>query len=219
MSMFRIKICGVTRPDDAAAIAESGADAIGVNFYPPSPRFVSDERAAEVLAALPQGVAKVGVFVNAGALEIRDKVQRLGLDYVQLHGDEPPQIIALLAGIPVIRTLRLRPGDTAPKILPASGEASRLPIALLVDAAAPGAYGGTGQTVDWTVVPLLRRQSVGLPIILAGGLTPENVAEAINISGADCVDTASGVESSLGVKDWNKVRAFVASARTALAFL
>src|SRR5688500_8866870 len=99
MPLFRIKICGVTSPEDATAIADAGADAIGLNFYPASPRFLGDDRAAEIIAALPAGVAKVGVFVNADAALIREKVERLRLDWVQLHGDEPPQFVARLPGM------------------------------------------------------------------------------------------------------------------------
>jgi phosphoribosylanthranilate isomerase len=212
MSLFRIKICGVTRPEDAQAIAEAGADAVGLNFYPSSPRFVSDERATEIIAALPAGVAKVGVFVNLDAGSIRDKVQLLGLDWVQLHGDEPPEFIAELPGLAVIRAVRLQ--DRVSVVLPTTkGKLVRLPNAVLIDAYSASGYGGTGKTVAWEHIPEARRRLAGLPVILAGGLTPDNVAEAIRIAGPDGVDVASGVESSPGIKDPVKVSRFVAAAR------
>jgi phosphoribosylanthranilate isomerase len=212
MPLFRIKICGVTRPEDAAAIAAAGADAIGLNFYPNSPRFVTDEQAAEIIAILPPTVAKVGVFVNADAATIRDKAQRLGLDWVQLHGDEPPDFIAKLPGLAVIRAVRLR--DRVSVVLPdAKGKLVRLPNAVLVDSFSDAAYGGTGQTVAWEHIPEAKRRLAGLPVILAGGLTPENVAEAIRVARPNALDVASGVESSPGIKDLAKVQAFVTAAR------
>lgn len=212
MPLFRIKICGVTRPEDAVAIAEAGADAIGLNFYPASPRFVADDRAAEIIAALPAHVAKVGVFVNADAAAIREKAERLGLDWVQLHGDEPPEFAAELPGLAVIRAVRLQ--DQLSGVLPNTrGKLIRLPHAVLIDAFSASAYGGTGTTVAWEAIPAARRQLAILPVILAGGLTPENVAEAIRIAQPDAVDVASGVESSPGVKDPAKVRDFVAASR------
>lgn len=212
MSLFRIKICGVTRPDDAAMIAAAGGDAIGLNFYPGSPRFVSDERAAEIIAALPGGVAKVGVFVNADAATIRNKAEQLGLDWVQLHGDEPPEFISQLPGLKMIRAVRLRHQTVL--TLPATG--TRLPDALLIDAFSTAGYGGTGETIAWDSIPEARSGLMGLPIILAGGLTSENVAEAIQVAFPDAVDVASGVEASPGVKDAAKVRSFVAAARKSL---
>lgn len=216
MSLFRIKICGVTRPEDAAMIAEAGADAIGLNFYPNSPRFVSDERATEIIAALPPGVAKVGVFVNADADTIRQKAESLGLDWVQLHGDEPPEFIAELPGLAVIRAVRLQDGVSV--VLPtAKGKLVRPPNAVLIDAYSSSAYGGTGETIAWDHIPEARRHLAGLPVILAGGLTAENVAEAIRMARPDAVDVASGVESSPGVKHLAKVSEFVAAARAGLA--
>jgi phosphoribosylanthranilate isomerase len=218
MELFRIKICGVTRPEDAAEIAAAGADAIGLNFYAGSPRFVEDSLAAEIIAALPAEVAKVGVFVNSDAATIRDRVSRLGLGWVQLHGNEPPDFIQELPGIRVIRAVRLQ--DRTSVILPkAKGQLVRLPNAVLIDAHLPDAYGGTGKTVDWTWIPEAQRRLTGLPIILAGGLTPENIAAAIQTARPNAVDTASGVESSPGVKDAGKVRAFVAAAKGAFSTL
>ena len=215
MPLFQIKICGVTRPEDAAGIAEAGADAIGLNFHAASPRFVEDDRAAEIIAALPAHVAKVGVFVNADAATIRDKVQRLGLDWVQLHGDEPPEFVAELPGLAVIRAVRLQDRVSA-LLATTKGKLIRLPNAVLIDAFSPTAYGGTGTTVAWSAIPEARRRLASLPVILAGGLTPSNVVEAVSLAQPDAVDVASGVESSAGVKDLAKVREFVTAARQSL---
>jgi phosphoribosylanthranilate isomerase len=212
--MFRVKICGVTRPEDVMPIAQAGADAIGINFYAGSSRFVDDARAREIVAAAPKNLITVGVFVNAEAAEIRSKLERIGFGWVQLHGDEPLQMVAELAGLPVIRTIRWgRPDANARATFEGF---TRLPQAVLVDAYSPAEYGGTGQTIDWSLIPPVRRLAEGLPLILAGGLTPTNVAQAIRTALPDAVDTASGVESSPGVKDLQKVRSFVAAAREAL---
>lgn len=212
--MFQVKICGVTRPEDVVPIAKAGADAIGINFYERSSRFVDDARAMKIVAAAPKNLITVGVFVNAGAAEIRSKVERIGLGWVQLHGDEPPQIMAELDGIPVIRVIRWgQPDAKAPVTLEGI---SRLPQAVLLDAYSPAEYGGTGRTIDWSLVPSFRPRTLGLPLVLAGGLTPTNVAHAIRSALPDAVDTASGVESSPGVKDLEKVRSFVEAAREAL---
>ncbi len=225
--MFRIKICGVTTVDDARMVAEAGADAIGLNFYAQSKRYVSIDRALEIAASLPKHVATVGVFVNATADEIRATVEQVGLDLVQLHGDETPELIhqlsSVLRDVTVIKAFRLGPSALQPveQFLFAScarGQASP-PQVVLFDAAAPGQYGGTGETIDWSLAKqFIRRVGVdGPPLILAGGLTPENVAGAISVVHPAAVDTASGVESSPGRKDPAKVAAFVTAAREAFA--
>ena len=213
--MFRIKICGVTRPEDAAAAAAAGADAIGLNFYAGSSRCIDDERAMAIIAALPTGIAKVGVFVNAEPACIRDKAARLGLDWIQLHGDEPADIIDQLSGLRVIRAIRLQGDmrDAPDRRYFSSAQA------VLIDAYSPAAYGGTGTTVDWAAMHETTRLYAGSPIILAGGLTPENIGEAIGIARPDAVDTASGVESSPGIKDHVRIKDFVAAARQAFAIL
>jgi phosphoribosylanthranilate isomerase len=214
-SPFRVKICGITRPEDASMAAGAGADAIGLNFYPGSPRCVTLEQAQAIAAAMPAGVARVGVFVNADLAEMRRIADSVPLDYVQLHGDEPPQAIAAL-DVPVIRAFRCGSAGLMPVglYLEACRQAGRLPAAVLIDAYAPGAFGGTGQTLDWPALAAGREHLAGLPLILAGGLTAENVAAAIAAARPDGVDTASGVESSPGVKDAARVRAFVAAATT-----
>lgn len=241
--MFRIKICGVTTPEDAALVAAAGADAIGLNFVPASPRALDVGRARAIAAVVPSGVLKVGVFAGSEATEIRRVVESVGLDAVQLHGHlegdgsaaDPPALCAQLAGLPIIRAVRL---ETAGRSSPPSAknaephdplaaarrwlaEAAALgvkPDLVIVDAAVPretpaGRLGGTGASVDWA--ELARTRPLGLPTALAGGLTPENVVEAIRASMTAAVDTASGVESAPGRKDPGKVRAFVAAARGA----
>lgn len=217
--MFRIKICGVTSPDDARRAAEAGADAIGVNFCAQSPRFLTPSAALAVIEALPAGVAKVGVFVNAPTEDILDACERLRLDYIQLHGDESPEMLAHLKPWPIVRAFRLTESGWSPIVdyMAACQALDCLPAALLIDAHRPGLYGGTGQVVDWRAVGQRPEAFAGLPIILAGGLNPDNVSQAIETAAPWGIDTASGVESSPGIKDPEKVRRFVAQARAALA--
>lgn len=216
--MFRIKICGITSVADALLAAEAGADAIGLNFYERSPRYVTAERAKEICAALPAGLAKVGVFVNSLPKGIVAAAERAGLNAVQLHGDEGPDFLAALGSLPAIKAFRCRESTlNSVRAFLNLCPASSLPIAVLLDAHVPGDYGGTGQVLDWQRLRAQRPQLLGLPLILAGGLTPENVAEAIRVAQPEAVDTASGVESSPGVKDAGKLRAFIASARSAFA--
>ncbi len=213
--MFRVKICGITRAEDLQAAAAAGADAVGLNFYAASPRAVSPERARELAAAAPVGLVGSGVFVDTPVTEIRRLLRHTPLDAVQLHGDYPAEEIASLADLPVVLALR----DSAPgfpaahKLLAECRAAGARFAALLLDAHAPGRYGGTGLTVDWPAVAASRSAFGPEPLILAGGLTPANVAEALRASTCDGVDTAGGVESSPGVKDHAKVRAFVEAAR------
>lgn len=218
--MFRIKICGLTRPEDAAAAAQAGADAIGLNFAPPSPRAIEVERAQEIAAAVGPGVLKVGVFVNASAEAILACAAAVPLDAVQLHGDEPPEMLLELGDLPVIKAFRLRDGDLNPITSYIGGcrKLRRMPSAVLIDAYSPDARGGTGQIADWSSAEhygVLAAPS--LPgLILAGGLTADNVALAIAQVRPFGVDTASGVESSPGVKDLRRMAAFIAAARQAL---
>ena len=227
--MFTIKICGITRTDDAIVAAEAGADAIGVNFYAKSPRCVSIETAKLIAASINNLVAGrpllVGVFVNATAAEIARTVSAVPLDAIQLHGDEPPQFVTELPpGVPVIRAARIGSAGLteAAAYRDACSAVGRPLAAVLLDASvkvAPGeevVYGGSGHRLDWPRVAAERGVLASTPLILAGGLTPVNVAEAITVSRCDGVDTASGVESSPGVKDHRMVRAFVKAARKAL---
>jgi phosphoribosylanthranilate isomerase len=230
--LFHVKICGVTNPDDARLVAEAGADAIGLNFVAGSPRALDGAQARAVAAAVPAGVLKVGVFAGADAAEIRRVVAAVGLDAVQLHGHlegagpavDPPVRCAELAGLKVIRAVRLETGTdplaAARRWLAEAAALGAAPDLVIIDAAVPrgtdaGHLGGTGATVDWAA--LASSRPLGLPTALAGGLTPENVAQAIHASKTAAVDTASGVEASPGRKDPEKARAFVAAARMAMA--
>lgn len=214
--MFRVKICGITREEDARVAREAGADAIGLNFYSKSPRCVLPKQAHEI-AQVMIGAHAVGVFVNMPPNEIMAIVNGSWINTVQLHGDEPPSALMNFPGVGVVRARRMDDRGVAAiaEDLKACQDAGRAPDAVLVDAAAPGQYGGTGETVSWPGLVDHPRWLAGAPLILAGGLTPDNVAEAIRIVRPHGVDVASGVESSPGVKDPAKVRDFVSAAKEA----
>lgn len=211
---FQVKICGVTTPEDASMIADAGADAIGLNFYEKSSRYVDAKTAAGIVEHLSGSVKRVGVFVNASSESIRSIADEVDLDFVQLHGDEPPAFLAELEGLSIIRAFRCEQGLSPVREYLAG--CSKLPIAVLVDAYDPNEYGGTGKTLHW---PDLKNASdfVGeLPLILAGGLTPLNVADAIRRAAPQGVDTASGVEKKPHVrKSEDLCRAFIQSAKSA----
>ena len=218
-SRIHIKICGITSAHDAQVSALAGADAIGLNFWPQSKRFVGHELAREIVAALPSGMTKVGVFVNASADEIATTVDLVGLDWIQLHGDEPADMLAKLPpSVPVLRAFRCGDDGLASlaRYLSATKNSGRAADAVLVDAASEGEFGGTGRRADWARIAQDRNLIGELPLVLAGGLTPQNVAAAIDAVRPDGVDVASGVESRPGVKDAELVEKFVATARTAL---
>lgn len=212
--MFRIKICGVTRADDALAAIEAGADAIGINFYAKSARCVTVDVAARITSAVAGRALSVGVFVNTPLEEIERVAERAALDAIQLHGDEPPALAAEVVDWRLVRARRMDARGAAPIAddLDACAAEGRAPDALLVDAAAPGAYGGTGHTVSWPDLIGHDQWRRGVPLILAGGLSPENVADAIHAVRPQGVDVASGVESAPGEKDAERVRAFVQAA-------
>jgi phosphoribosylanthranilate isomerase len=216
--MFTIKICGITRPEDAQAAAAAGADAIGLNFYPKSSRAIDLTRASEILAALPAGIVKVGLFVNAPPEEVCRTSDALGLDLIQLHGDEPPEQLAALGGRPIMKAFRAAHYHGLQSVLAylnACRALDCLPRLLLFDAPLTSTYGGSGKLADWRMVREYHEHSQGPAFVLAGGLKPENVAEAIHATGAKAVDTASGVESQPGIKDAASIAAFVQAARSA----
>ena len=212
-----VKICGVRDVATAVSVAELGADAIGINFYAGSPRQVADvATAAAIVETLPSGVEAVGVFVNHTVEQIRQTCAAAGFTTVQLHGDEPDRLIDELSELQVIRAIRIGEDVAAQTTTLLAGYTKliRPPSAWLVDARVSGAYGGTGQTVDWTQLAPKHRH--GWPrLILAGGLTPDNVAEAIAIAQPEGVDVASGVESTVGVKDLHLVERFINACRRA----
>jgi phosphoribosylanthranilate isomerase len=215
---FKIKICGVTSIDDALAVADAGADAIGLNFYRGSKRFVNCTEAKRIGDAVASHTMRVGVFVNSSSDEIRDICQQVDLQSVQLHGDEPPEFLLLLdCDLPVIRARRIGArGSTGIRDdYDACRRAGRAPDAILLDAATDGQYGGTGVTADWQQLMQRGLIPVEVPLILAGGLSPDNVAEAIRLVRPQAVDVASGVESAPGKKDAVKIRDFVAAAKSA----
>jgi phosphoribosylanthranilate isomerase len=205
----RIKVCGVTREADALLAADLGVDAVGFNFAPGSPRRLEPGRARALGAALPPFVVRVGVFVDAGPEEIEAVAGRAGLHVAQLHGEETPAMCAAL-GVPWYKAHRVGAGFRADAVRRWGGGA------FLLDAADPERRGGTGRTFDWAVA---RAAAAHGRVILAGGLTPDNVAAAIAAARPYAVDVSSGVESAPGVKDPDLLRAFVRRARDAAARL
>jgi phosphoribosylanthranilate isomerase len=206
------KICGITSLDDARMAAELGADYLGFNFHPPSPRCIAEADCEKIVAALHQRgprPACAGVFVNLPPAEVERIVRRCGLDAVQLSGDETLSDLAALkaAGIPAFKAVRAGIEEDA---LQSFAGIPADPPTLLLDASSPGLYGGTGKTVDWEWA---RSVAARYPVFLAGGLTPENAADAIRAVRPWGVDTASGVESSPGKKDRDKTSAFLAAVR------
>lgn len=198
----RIKICGITRPEDGVAVAEVGGDAIGLVFYEPSPRHVTIAQAQAIVAALPPFVTVVGLFVNARDNEIREVLDHVPLGLLQFHGDESAGICGGF-DLPYIKALRMVPGlDVA-----ATVACYRDAQGILLDAYQPGVAGGTGEVFDWQAVPAGLKK----PIILAGGLTPQNVSEAVAQVRPYAVDVSGGVEAAKGIKDSGKISAFVAA--------
>jgi phosphoribosylanthranilate isomerase len=206
--MVRVKICGITNSADALAAIDAGANLLGFNFYPKSPRCLAKAEAKKIRSQLPKNVESVGIFVNAPQASVAALCRSLKLDAAQLHGDETPQTVAELArSIPVIKAFRVEP-DFPLAALDEYSEA----FAFLLDAALTGQYGGTGRTTDWDVA---RRAAKGRRIILAGGLKVENVAAAVRIVRPYGIDVASGVESKPGKKDHGRLREFIQEVRRA----
>ncbi len=200
-----VKICGLTREADVEAAIESGADAIGLVFYPPSPRFVSAARAAELSRPIPPFVTVTALFVNNAPTEIEKVLEQVPVNLLQFHGDETEEDCRRWSR-PYIRAARMRPEmdliQYAAEFASARG--------ILLDAFVEG-YGGGGEVFDWTAIP----KNMPLPIVLSGGLTPENVGEAVRRVRPSAVDVSSGVEIAKGVKDAAKIAAFVAAVRAA----
>ena len=201
----RIKICGVTRSEDARAAAEAGADAIGLNFYPRSPRCLSLEWAQELRKDLPPFVTPVALFVNPSAAEVSEVLERVRPAMLQFHGEETPVFCAQFR-VPYIKACRVKPGvDLLEYLRPFSGAAGWLLDSHVEE------YGGIGERFDWSLVPAERSH----PLILSGGLTRENVREAVRRVRPWAVDVSSGVESAKGIKDAAKIAAFIAEVRHA----
>ena len=199
----KIKICGITNIEDALFAAEAGADALGFVFYEKSPRYVSSETVKKIVSMLPPFVTTVGLFVNAGVESIETTVRLSGINVIQLHGDETPEECGF-APHPVIKAVRVKDAGSLAGV-------EKYPVsALLLDAWNDQQYGGTGESFNWQLARNLTGQ---LPIILAGGLTPDNVAEAIRVVAPYAVDVSSGVEASPGIKDVSRINAFVLAVR------
>lgn len=204
-----VKVCGITRGDEAAAIVDAGADALGINFWPGSKRFIALEEATPWLRDLAATVPRVAVTVNASDDELRRLFESGVIDRIQLHGDETPDRVRSLTeeGLPVFKALGLRDAETLESL--AAFESPTL----LLDAYAPGVYGGSGETLDWALGAEAVRRRPDRQIVLAGGLTPSNVAGAIRQVRPAGVDVASGVESAPGRKDLGLVRALIEATR------
>lgn len=216
--MFQIKVCGIKTEADVEAVVTAGGDAVGINLYRSSPRFLALDVAAPILAQVPSNVAKIGLFVNAHPMSVCWAFDEAKLDYIQLHGDEPPEYLPELGGRPVIRALRVGAEglDSVERYLADCRALGCMPNAILLDAHVCGQYGGTGTKLNWDM--LAQHNRTEWPeMILAGGLRPDNVAEAISTVRPTAVDTASGVESALGQKSPDLIAAFIAAARAAFA--
>ena len=204
--MTAIKICGITRTQDALAAAGCGANAIGLVFYAQSPRYVTPERAAELIRVLPPFVMSVGLFVDAVAREVTQTLAQARVDLLQFHGNESPAYCRQF-GVPYLKALRVRAGLDLLQYARDYHDAK----ALLLDAYVEGTHGGTGATFDWALIP----KNLPLPVVLSGGLTPKNITAAIQAVRPWAVDVSSGVELQKGVKDAAKIAAFVHGVRNA----
>lgn len=198
--MVRVKICGITRTEDALAAAEAGADAIGLVFYPPSPRAVNARTARTIVESLPPFVTTVGLFVDAAPKDVRAVLAEVPLDLLQFHGDESDEYCRQFSR-PYMKALRVRPQDDLDAL------AARWPGAcgILLDSYKQGVPGGTGEIFDWSLIPSQRQWN----LILAGGLDSGNVAAAIARCQPWAVDVSGGVEQSKGIKDASKITSFI----------
>lgn len=196
----RVKICGITRPEDGLVAASAGADAIGLVFYAKSPRHVTPLQARAIIAALPPFVTTVGLFVDADIAEIEGVLREVPLDTLQFHGEETPEFCASF-GRPYFKAISMRDGVDLPREAARFASAS----ALLVDTFQAGVPGGSGVSFDWNRLPAV----LDKPLILAGGLNPDNVADAIRQARPYAVDVSSGVEAAKGIKDADKIAAFM----------
>jgi len=201
----KVKICGITNAKDALAAVAAGADALGFIFYQPSPRNMPARIAGDIIRELPPFIAKVGVFVNPTETAVREILSACGLDTLQFHGDEPPAFCRRFAPIKVYKAFRIQNRESL-QALPAYHT-----DAWLLDSSVPERHGGTGVKFDWSLA--IEAKKLGRPILLAGGLAPENVAEAVRQVCPYAVDVSSGVEAGPGKKDHAKLREFIAAAK------
>jgi phosphoribosylanthranilate isomerase len=206
--MVKVKICGITNWTDARGAFEAGADFLGFNFYRKSPRYIAPAAARRIVRRLPARVSSVGVFVNESEAEMLSIARQVGLDFLQLHGDEPPEVVShLRRTVSVIKAVRVRGALRA-------AELARFTTAsaFLLDGFDPKLRGGTGKRIDWK---LAKRAGRKRRIFLAGGLTPENAAEAVNVARPYAIDVCSGVESRPGKKNTARMKALVQAVRSA----
>jgi len=201
-----VKICGITRVEDALAATRAGAHAVGFVFYEPSPRYVAPARAAEIIRALPPFLTAVGLFVDASADDVRSTLAAAPLQLMQFHGSEAPAFCRQFAR-PYMKTVRMKPGVDLLQYAENFHDAR----ALLLDSYVEGLHGGSGAVFDWSLVP----RDLPLPVVLSGGLTVDNVGEAVRKVRPAAVDVSSGVESAKGVKDARKITAFIKGVRNA----
>lgn len=204
--MTRVKICGITRVEDAQQALQLGADALGLVFYEPSPRYISIEQARLIAAEIPAFVSMVGLFVNASAEEVNEVLQYIPLDLLQFHGDETVEYCRQFQR-PYIKAIRVSCRDDIEKAAAEFQDAR----ALLFDAHVAGSYGGTGQAFDWQMLP----DNLNQAWVLSGGLDTANIANAVKQTRASAVDVSSGVESAKGIKDAEKMRQFIQGAKSA----
>jgi phosphoribosylanthranilate isomerase len=213
---LRIKICGITNAEDAVLAAELGADAVGLNFHPGSPRSIDLAKPPAILQELPLFTQAVGVFVNRRLQDIAHALQPLHrIRTIQWHGDADQREVGAVAPFALIAAFSVRDAsslDAISRYLDGCRAVGQMPAAILVDAHVPGQHGGTGQKAPWSLLADFRP---GIPLILAGGLTPENVGEAVRIVRPYAVDVASGVEENPRRKDADKMQRFIANARDA----
>jgi phosphoribosylanthranilate isomerase len=205
MARTRIKICGLTREQDVAAAVAAGADAIGFVFFPQSPRHLEIDRAAALVRSVPPFVTRVGLFVNPDPQVLSETLAAVPLDVVQYQGDETPEFCES-QGYPYVKVARMRPGIDLVEFARSYPSARGLLLDAYVES-----YGGAGQMFDWSLVP----KSMPLPVVVAGGLTAANVGSAIRQLRPWGVDVSSGVEAAKGIKDADKIRAFVAAVKDA----
>jgi len=201
-----VKICGITRPEDALAAARAGAHAVGLVFYAKSPRHVTPARAAEIIRVVPPFVTTVGLFVDATAEGVRAALAEAPVGLLQFHGDETPEFCRQFKR-PYVKAVRVKAGVNLLQYAQDYHDAK----ALLLDAYVEGLHGGSGAAFDWSLIP----RGLPLPVILSGGLTPENVTEAVRRVKPSAVDVSSGVESAKGIKDAQKIAAFIKGVRNA----
>jgi phosphoribosylanthranilate isomerase len=205
----RVKICGITRSDDARLAVDAGVDAIGLVFYEKSPRFVTNARADEISRLVPAFVSRVALFKDADEDMIQAVLQQVEIDLIQFHGSETPAFCERF-GRPYIKALGMKAPECDADYLVTMAEKYQAAKALLLDGHAPGEAGGTGETFNWSAIAAIDR-----PVVLAGGLNADNVKQAIEIMHPFAVDVSSGVENTPGLKDKDKVAAFMQQVKTA----